>query len=115
MKLPVAHVQSADPRGAGLEKTIGEPTCRRPDIEAVGPCDVDRQRRERIRKLFAAARDEARTLQQLELRRNVDLLACLRVTLHSAGEHERLRLRTALGKTALDHENVKALLHSRLA
>ena len=61
-------------------------------------------------ELLAAARDEAGAGGDLELRALVDLLARLRMSLHAAGEHERLRLRAALGQPALDEQHVQALL-----
>jgi hypothetical protein len=64
-----------------------------------------------VYELLAAARDEPRRPLDHELGSLVDLLARLRMTVDESGEDQRLRLRTALRKTALDEHHVQPLLH----
>ena len=74
------------------------------------PARVDAERVEGVRELLAAARDESR--RPLDLERDVlaDLLPRLVEAGHEAREHERLRLRPALGEPSLHEHDVEALL-----
>ena len=110
VELAVADVERDHARGAGLEEAVGEAAGRGADVETVLAGDVEAESLERGSELLAAARDEARARGDLELRALLDLLAGLRVPLDAPGEHERLRLRAALGEPALDEQHVQALL-----
>ena len=87
-----------------------KPAGRGADVQAVLARDVDPEGLERVGELLASAGDEARALGELEPGTLVDLLARLLVPLHAPGEHERLRLRAALGEPALDEQHVQAFL-----
>ena len=75
---------------------------------------VDAGRIERVRELLPSPRDVRRRRGDREVGRLVHLLARLLVPGNEAREHERLRLRAALGEPALDQQHVQALLRQRL-
>ncbi len=115
VQLPVADVERDHPRGAALQKTIGETARGRTEIEAVLARRIDAERVERVRELLAAARDELRRAPHLELDVFRDLLAGLGEPCDETGEHERLRLGAALGETALHEHDIQTLLrHDRM-
>ena len=109
--LPVADVERADSRRAGLEQAVGEPARGGTDVEAVLPGHVHAERLERVRELLASAGDEPGSRRDVELGAFVHLLARFRMAGNAPGEHERLRLGPACGQPALDHEDVQPLLH----
>src|SRR5262245_42596497 len=111
MELAVAHVERDHVRGAVLQQTVGEAACRRADVESARSRDVDVEVRQRVLELLAATGDIAGRLLDDELCALVDLLARLLVSPHAAREHERLRLRAAVGEPALNKQHVQALLH----
>ena len=112
MELPVADVERDHPSGAALQEAVGEATRRGAEVEAVPPRGIDLERVERVRELLAAAGDEPRRALDVELGVVGDLRAGLREARHEPGEHERLRLRAALGETALDEQDVEPLAHA---
>ena len=110
VELPVADVDRDDPRGAALQEAVGEPAGGGPEVDAVLASRVDAECVQGMRELLAAARDESR--RPLDLERDVlaDLLPRLGEPDHEAREHERLRLRPALGEPSLHEHDVEALL-----
>ena len=112
IELTVADVHCDHPGRAALEQAVREATGRRPDIDAVEAGDVEPQNGEGVVELLPSARDEARRLLDRERGGVLHLHAGLLEAGDAAREHERLRLRAALGETALDQENVEAYLHS---
>ena len=83
------------------------PPVEAPTSSAVPARDLELERLERVVELLAPARDEPRRLGHRQLRRLVDLLARLLVAGHLPGQHQRLRLRAALGEPALDEQDVQ--------
>src|SRR5205085_5898082 len=61
-QLAVGDVERHDVRGAGLQQAVGEAPGGRADVEAAAPGRVNPGRRERVRQLAAAPRDEVRSL-----------------------------------------------------
>ena len=110
MKLAVADVDRDDSGSSRLQETFRESTRRRAHISAVAPGDVEAERLQRVLQLLASARHEARRALHLELSVFSDLLARLVVPRDETREHERLRLRTRLGESALHEKHVQALL-----
>src|SRR5581483_6635531 len=115
MELAVAHVESDHSPRTALQENVGEAAGRRAEVERVEPGDVEGERVERVRELVARARYVRRRSRDLEWRVLVDLFAGLRVAGNAAGHDERLRLRTRLGETPLDEQDVNPLLGQRRA
>ena len=109
MELPVADVDRDDARRAGLEQAVGEAAGRGADIGAVAPFDVDAERVECVAQLLSATGDERRWPLDAELGVLVDLLPGLLVAGHEPGEHERLRLASALRQALFHEEDVESL------
>src|SRR4051794_14956742 len=110
VELAVPDVERDHARGAALQQDVREPTRRGPDVEAVPPRRIDRERVQSVGELLAPAGDIRRRRRHRQLGRLVDLFAGLLVPRHEAREHERLRLRPALGEPALDEQDVEPLL-----
>ena len=111
VQLGPPDVERAHACRAVLQETVGEAAGRGSDVEALLVADIDGQDLDRVCELLAAARDETRALDELELGGIVDLSARLREASHPAGQDERLRLRARLGQAALHEQHVQPLLH----
>jgi hypothetical protein len=111
MQLPVADVERDHPACSRLQEAVREPACRRSHIEGVLPRRVDPESLDRVGKLLAAPRDEARRPIDLELRCFLDLVARLVVAVDEACEDQCLCLAAALGEPALDEEQIHPFLH----
>src|SRR5829696_5203453 len=111
MQLPVPDVHGADPCSTGLEQTVREAPGRGAYVEAVLAGGIKLEVREGVRKLLAAPRNESRRSVDGKLGCLVYGRARLSEARHAAGEHERLRLGTALGQAAFDEDHVEPLLH----
>ena len=68
-QLSASHVESIDACRAALQEDIGEATGRGADVETHAPAHVDPESLERRVQLLAAARHEARPLDELDLDR----------------------------------------------
>ena len=111
VQLAVPDVDRDHPAGPVLEEGVGEPARRRSEVEAVSAVDLDLDLRERVRELLTAARHVSRRGLDPQLRILVDLMTRLLVPGHEPRQHERLRLRSALGEAALHEQDVQPLLH----
>ena len=113
MQLAVADVERDHPGRSTLEQGVREAAGRGAQVEGVASRRVDAELVEGVRELLAAAGDEAWRALDLERRVLGELLAGLAVAGHETGQHERLRLGTALGEPALHQQHVEPLLHGR--
>ena len=112
MQLAVSHIDRDDSSRACLKQAVGEAAGGRPDIRAVAPGDDDLKRSECVLEFLPTSRHEARRVLDAKLHVLVDLLAGFGMPRDEPGEHERLRLASALGQPTLDEQGVHASLHT---
>jgi hypothetical protein len=115
VQLPAADIERDHPSRTALEQNVRESAGRRADVQRITSGRIDPELVERMRELVAAARDVPRRLLDDELRRVVYLLPGFRVAANESRHDERLRLRAALGESALNKQHVQALAHERKA
>src|SRR5947208_133867 len=112
VQLAVADVDRDHARGAALQQDVREAPGGRADVEAVAAARVDAERIEGVRQFRPATRDVRWRALHFQLRALIDLRPRFVVAGHATCEDERLRLRTALGESALDEQHVEPLLHA---
>ena len=108
-------IHRMDPRRAGLQKRVGEPSGRGADVETDLAGDVDRKCCESAGQFHSAAAHVRRPREHFDraiLRHGVARLArLLPVDEDLAGHDQRLRLLARFGEPALDQKTVQAHLH----